>query len=262
MDLSETIRKARLKADLTQVQLAEKLGVTQGTITQYETRPGEVDSKGKPKKSIKPSLDKLPEMAEILNLDVIDFFDNSTTIKKNIVKKELKTNFAHYADFIPKDYAPSNIVFLSKSEMRVGAGSEGVFDLEMLSSEERKVAVDKSFIKGLNPANLKVFEVVGDSMSPEYEESDWVIVDMVNHRYDFVKIAGIYIVRIGEIVYVKRVEFLPYGKVKLISLNPKYGDIYPHKEGYDDDWEILGKVCGKIHYEVYKGLTFNDYGIK
>ena len=161
-----------------------------------------------------------------------------------------------------KDLSLDNIVFLSKSEMRVGAGSEGVFDLEMLSSEERKVAVDKSFIKGLNPANLKVFEVVGDSMSPEYEESDWVIVDMVNHRYDFVKIAGIYIVRIGEIVYVKRVEFLPYGKVKLISLNPKYGDIYPHKEGYDDDWEILGKVCGKIHYEVYKGLTFNDYGIK
>lgn len=160
-----------------------------------------------------------------------------------------------------KDLPLDNIVFLSKSEMRVGAGSEGVFDLEMLSSEERKVAVDKSFIAGLNPANLKVFEVVGDSMSPEYEENDWVIVDMVNCRYEFIKIAGIYIVRIGEIVYVKRVEFLPYGKVKLISLNPKYGDIYPHKEGYDD-WEILGKVCGKIHYEVYKGLTFNDYGIK
>ena len=160
-----------------------------------------------------------------------------------------------------KDLPPDIMVFLSKLEMRVGAGSEGVFDIEMLNSEERKVAVDKSFIAGLNPANLKVFEVVGDSMSPEYEENDWVIVDMVNCRYEFIKIAGIYIVRIGEIVYVKRVEFLPYGKVKLISLNPKYGDIYPHKEGYDD-WEILGKVCGKIHYEVYKGLTFNDYGIK
>ena len=160
-----------------------------------------------------------------------------------------------------KDLPLDNIVFLSKPEMRVGAGREGVFDIEMLNSEERKVAVDKSFIAGLNPANLKVFEVVGDSMSPEYEENDWVIVDMVNCRYEFIKIAGIYIVRIGEIVYVKRVEFLPYGKVKLISLNPKYGDIYPHKEGYDD-WEILGKVCGKIHYEVYKGLTFNDYGVR
>lgn len=261
-ELSDVISSARNKVDLTQKQLADKMGVTQGTIGQYETKKGEIGKNGKEKKSSTPSLDKIPEMAEILNLDVTDFFPSHPNLKANIVKKELKNNFAHYTDFIPKDYAPSNIVFLSKSEMRVGAGSEGVFDLEMLNSEERKVAVDKSFIKGLNPANLKVFEVVGDSMSPEYEESDWVIVDMVNHRYDFVKIAGIYIVRIGEIVYVKRVEFLPYGKVKLISLNPKYGDIYPHKEGYDDDWEILGKVCGKIHYEVYKGLTFNDYGIK
>lgn len=262
MDIHQKIKAFRLEAGLTQVQFAEKLGITQGLVAHYETQPGEIGKNGKEKKSSKPELEKLPLIAEILGKSVVDLFDDEAREKANIVKKELKTNFAHYADFIPKDYAPSNIVFLSKSEMRVGAGSEGVFDLEMLSSEERKVAVDKSFIKGLNPANLKVFEVVGDSMSPEYEESDWVIVDMVNHRYDFVKIAGIYIVRIGEIVYVKRVEFLPYGKVKLISLNPKYGDIYPHKEGYDDDWEILGKVCGKIHYEVYKGLTFNDYGIK
>ena len=260
MDLSETIRKARLKADLTQVQLAEKLGVTQGTITQYETKLGEVDSKGKPKKSVKPSLDKLPEMAEILNLDVTDFFDNSAVIKRSIVKKELKNNFTHYADFIPKDYAPKNIVFLSLSEMRVGAGSEGTFDISMIENEERKVAVDKSFIKGLNPANLKVFKVVGDSMRPDYDEDDLAIVDMVNHRYDFVKIAGVYIVRMGDVVYIKRVEFLPYGNVKLISLNDKYGDLYPHKEGYE--WEILGKVCGKIHYEISSGLTFEDYGIK
>lgn len=25
---------------------------------------------------------------------------------------------------------------------------------------------------------------------------------------------------------------------------------------------IAGKVCGKVHCEVYKGLTFEDYGIK
>ena len=97
-------------------------------------------------------------------------------------------------------------------------------------------------------------------MLPDFDESDWAIVDMVNNRGNFVRIAGVYVVRMGEIVYIKRVEFLPNDNVKLISLNPKYGDIYPHKEGYD--CEILGKVCGKIHYEVHKGLTFNDYGIK
>ena len=160
-----------------------------------------------------------------------------------------------------KDLSLDNIVFLSKSEMRVGAGSEGVYDLEMLQKDERKIAVDKAFLKGLDTKNLRIFEVVGDSMEPDFYEGDWAIADMVAGRDKFVRIAGVYIVRVDDVVYIKRVEFLPQGKIKLISLNPKYSDMYPHKEGYSE-CEILGKVCGKIHCEVYKGLTFEDYGIK
>jgi putative transcriptional regulator len=260
MDIHQKIRAFRQEAGLTQVQFAEKLGITQGLVAHYETQPGEIGKNGKEKKSSKPELEKLPLIAEILGKNVIDLFDDEETSKKQIVKKELKNNFEKYAHLIPAEYSLKNVVFLSKSEMRVGAGSEGTFDLEMLNKEERKVAVDKSFVKGLNPVNLRVFEVVGDSMLPDFEESDWAIVDMVNNRGNFVRIAGVYVVRMGEIVYIKRVEFLPNDNVKLISLNPKYGDIYPHKEGYD--CEILGKVCGKIHYEVHKGLTFDNFGIK
>lgn len=160
-----------------------------------------------------------------------------------------------------KDLSLDNIVFLSKSEMRIGAGSEGVYDLAMLQKDERKIAVDKAFLKGLDTKNLRIFEVVGDSMEPDFYEGDWAIADMVAGRDKFIRIAGIYIVRVDDVVYIKRVEFLPQGKIKLISLNPKYSDMYPHKEGYSE-CEILGKVCGKVHCEVYKGLTFEDYGIK
>lgn len=159
-----------------------------------------------------------------------------------------------------KDLSLDNIVFLSKSEMRIGAGSEGVYDLAMLQKDERKIAVDRAFLKGLDTKNLRIFEVVGDSMEPDFYEGDWAIADMVAGRDNFVRIAGVYIVRMDDVVYIKRVEFLPQNKIKLISLNPKYSDIYPHKEGYE--CEILGKVCGKVHCEVYKGLTFEDYGIK
>lgn len=159
-----------------------------------------------------------------------------------------------------KDLSLDNIVFLSKSEMRVGAGSEGVYDLAMLQKDERKIAVDRAFLKGLDTKNLRIFEVVGDSMEPDFYEGDWAIADMVAGRGDFIRIAGVYIVRVDDVVYIKRVEFLPQNKIKLISLNPKYSDMYPHKEGYE--CEILGKVCGKVHCEVYKGLTFEDYGIK
>lgn len=40
-------------------------------------------------------------------------------------------------------------------------------------------------------------------MEPEFCEGDIAIVDMVNHRYDFVKIGGIYIVRVNEVVHIK-----------------------------------------------------------
>lgn len=259
MELSDVISSARKKAKLTQKELADKMGVSQGTIGQYETKKGEIGKDGKEKKTANPSLDKIPDMAEILDLDVTSFFPSHPELKNQIVKKELKNNFEKYAHLIPAEYSLKNVVFLSKSDMLIGAGSEGAYDLDLFN-KETKIAVDRSFIKGLDPKNLKLFEVVGDSMQPEYDEGDLAIVDMVNFRGDFIKIGGIYVVRVGDVVYVKRVEFLPKGAIKLISLNSKYGDLYPHKEGYE--YEILGKVCGKIKLEIQKGLTFSDSGIK
>ena len=259
MELSDVISSARKKAKLTQKELADKMGVSQGTIGQYETKKGEIGKDGKEKKTANPSLDKIPDMAEILDLDVTSFFPSHPELKNQIVKKELKNNFEKYAHLIPAEYGLKNVVFLSKSDMLIGAGSEGAYDLDLFN-KETKIAVDRSFIKGLDPKNLKLFEVVGDSMQPEYDEGDLAIVDMVNFRGDFIKIGGIYVVRVGDVVYVKRVEFLPKGAIRLISLNSKYGDLYPHKEGYE--YEILGKVCGKIKLEIQKGLTFSDSGIK
>ncbi|MCD8213113.1 MAG: LexA family transcriptional regulator [Campylobacter sp.] len=247
MSLGKKIRQARKTQGLTQLQLSEILGINRASITQYETDV------------ITPPMATLKKIADICNTDMLYFFDDEYSARTKVVKKELQTNFNQYIDLIPQEYHPKNIVFIDKIEMLAGAGSEGVFDLELFNSST-KVGIDRSFIRGLNPANLKIFEVVGDSMLPEYDEGDLAIVDMVNHRYNFVRIGGIYIVRMGDIVYIKRVEFLPNNTAKLISLNSKYGDIYPHKEGYE--WEILGKVCGKIHYEISKGLTFDDQGIK
>ncbi|MDR2099984.1 MAG: LexA family transcriptional regulator [Campylobacteraceae bacterium] len=152
----------------------------------------------------------------------------------------------------------NNIIFLDKINLRAGAGAEGYADLPI---ETTKIGIDKSTIadiKGLDPKNLKVIEVIGDSMQPEYYEGDFAIIDMVNERKDFIKIEGIYIVRVHDVIYIKKVNFLPENKIRLISVNTQYGDIYPHKDGYE--YEILGKVCGKIQF--FKGLTFDYQGIK
>lgn len=161
-----------------------------------------------------------------------------------------------YRDLIglPRD-EDSNFIYIDKYDMVAGAGSAGVFDIDMPSTQ--KIGIDKSILARYDTKHIKIFECIGDSMEPEFNEGDYVFVDMVDGR-DFVKIPDIYIVRVGDTVQIKRVEFLGGIKVKLISLNPKYGEYYPHKNG--EECEILGKVCGRI--ELKKGLSFEDYGIR
>ncbi len=140
--------------------------------------------------------------------------------------------------------------------MRVGAGSEGVFDLELLNKEERKVAVDVLH-KGAKPRKFKSFRKLWAIVCCLILMRAIAIVDMVNNRGNFVRISGGLCRSDGDIVY-KRAEFLPNDNVKLISHKLKYGDIYPHKEGYDR--EILVLVCGKYIMRCIRGLPFNDYG--
>lgn len=258
MNIHQKIKAFRLEAGLTQAQFAEKLGITQGLVAHYETQPGEIGKNGKEKKSSKPELEKLPLIAEILGKNVVDLFDDETQSKSDIVKKELKDNFERYAHLVPDDRQLKDAVLIPKLQIVAGAGSEGFFDVAMLNTKGY-VPVERHVIGKLNPENLRAIEIVGDSMEPEFYEGDVAIIDMVNHRYDFVKIAGVYVVRSDEAVYIKKVEFMPRGGIRMMSINRSYGDI---TIAPDENFEILGKVCGKVHYEIYKGLVFDDQGIK
>lgn len=60
------LREKRLSANLTQEQLAKRLGVQRTTVTMWET--GET----------MPRTDKLPEIAKILNCNIGDLFEKST----------------------------------------------------------------------------------------------------------------------------------------------------------------------------------------
>ena len=90
MELSDVISSARKKAKLTQKELADKMGVSQGTIGQYETKKGEIGKDGKEKKTANPSLDKIPDMAEILDLDITSFFPSRPAKKPDRQKRAEK----------------------------------------------------------------------------------------------------------------------------------------------------------------------------
>ncbi|MDA3046726.1 XRE family transcriptional regulator [Campylobacter sp. VBCF_06 NA8] len=241
LDIHQKLKKARKDAGLSQEQVAEKLKLlniekTQPQISMWEKSPSEVEEKIKGK-SVKPSFDDLCALAEIYGVDIEYFSDNYKGAKPQKISLS------------------SDNILIPKLNIFAGAGSEGVFDITLLGND-KNISVSREIIGALNPANLRAIEIIGDSMEPEFYEGDIAVVDMVNFRYNFVKIAGIYIVRTGEAIYIKKVDFLPRGGIKLISINKSYGDM---ELGADDDFEILGKVCGKIHFT--KGLIFTDQGI-
>ena len=239
LDIHQKLKLARKEAKLSQVYVADYMQRAQGQISMWETSPNEVltNKKGK---SVKPSFKDLCKLAELYNKPIAYFSDEFNS--------EIAVTNTPNSQF-------SETISIPKLNIFAGAGSEGVFDISLLKSD-KSISVSREIIGKLNPINLNAIEIIGDSMEPEFYEGDIAVIDMVNHRYDFVKIAGIYIVRTQEAVYIKRVEFLPKGGVKLISINKNYTDIVLNS---DDDFEILGKVCGKIHFT--KGLVFTTQGI-
>ncbi len=61
-----TIENLRKKINISQSELAEQLGVTQGAISQWE------------KGITSPVADKLPELARILQCEISDLFEDET----------------------------------------------------------------------------------------------------------------------------------------------------------------------------------------
>lgn len=74
-------------------------------------------------------------------------------------------------------------------------------------------------VLNVDPRATALVEVVGDSMSPAIDEGDVVLVDLreVRFRHD-----GIYVLRTGNDLAVKRLQRQPDGSILIRSDNPAY----------------------------------------
>nr|DAX46203.1 MAG TPA: Repressor protein CI [Caudoviricetes sp.] len=82
---------------------------------------------------------------------------------------------------------------------------------------------------------LSVVKVSGDSMDDVLKNNDTILVD---HTQNEVR-DGLYALRIGNEVFVKRIQRLP-NKLLVISANAAYP---PFELSADDDYAIIGKVA-------------------
>lgn len=92
-------------------------------------------------------------------------------------------------------------------------------------------------MQGLEPGALSVIAVEGDSMEPTLRDGDEILVDRTPRALR----AGIFVIRMDDVLLVKRLEPGRVGQVTIISDNPAYG----RSERSLADVEVVGRVVWK-----------------
>lgn len=91
--------------------------------------------------------------------------------------------------------------------------------------------------QGLDPRMLSVIEVEGDSMEPTLRDGDEILVDRTVRPLR----AGIHVIRMDDVLLVKRLEAGPAGMLHVISDNP----VYARSERAVDEVSVIGRVVWK-----------------
>ena len=116
------------------------------------------------------------------------------------------------------------------AEVSCGHGFLNTDELELI----RFVRVSQGFIRRYCPSALQIMAAFGDSMEPTLHEGDAVIVDISEKK---IVRDGMYVVRIGEGLFVKRVQVTPEG-LRLLSDNKFYEPINTTPESI----EVIGRA--------------------
>ncbi|RQW45441.1 S24 family peptidase [Novosphingobium sp. LASN5T] len=91
--------------------------------------------------------------------------------------------------------------------------------------------------QGLDPVALSVIAVEGDSMEPTLRDGDEILVDRTPRALR----AGIHVIRLDDMLLVKRLEPGPAGTMRVISDNPAY----PASERAMGEVDVVGRVVWK-----------------
>ena len=94
--------------------------------------------------------------------------------------------------------------------------------------------------QNLHSKNLVCIKVRGDSMEPTLNNGDVILVNTARQVGD-----GVFVVRIGSLLRVKRLQTLLNGSLKISSDNPIYESETLNPNG-DSDFAIIGECHSKI----------------
>lgn len=92
---------------------------------------------------------------------------------------------------------------------------------------------------GAKAQDLCLIRVSGDSMEPTLRAGDVILID---HRACRPDREGIYIMRVGEMLLVKRLQALPGGKIRVASDNPAFDPWTLDQDELGTEVLVVGRV--------------------
>jgi len=145
----------------------------------------------------------------------------------------------HQPQSAVQDYDDQDAVWVPLYDVYASAGGgEDVWGEEI----EQYIPFSRVWLnqKNLHSKNLSCVKVRGDSMEPTLNNGDVILVNTARQVGD-----GVFVVRIGNLLRVKRLQTLLNGSLKISSDNPIYeSETLNPKE--DSDFAIIGECHSKI----------------
>ncbi len=149
-------------------------------------------------------------------------------------KEEMKSLAESYSN-------EEDLIIIDVLNVEASAGNGSIGDLVEVVKKLHYVPEQfHSYFRGINPDNIRVINIRGDSMHPTFNAGDMIFVDINTCYFDG---DGVYVFTYKGATYVKRLQNVG-DCLLVISDNPVYREWEIKEESYNE-LHIQGKV--KVH---------------
>lgn len=212
-DISERILSLRQAQKLTRKAFAEAIGVGEGKVQALETGAQKADHI-----TLAAIIDRFEVSANWLLMGGIDEESDSNPV----------TSFVQIPRYTVSASAGNGSSFVG-DEMDI---TYYAFNIQWIKR------------RGLDPKELQIIEVKGDSMEPKLWDGDLILIDRSQNAP---KDGKSFVVRVWDEFVVKHVQIIGQSAISLISAN----SVYPPRElklPLDErDFQIIGQVVASMH---------------
>ncbi|HEM6184866.1 TPA: helix-turn-helix domain-containing protein [Streptococcus suis] len=224
-----SLKKRRLEKDLSQVEIAEILGINKSSYSSWESGRAQ------------PNQKNLAALADILDVD-ITYFESEYNIVNNYLQltPENQVRAEDYVEELLLSEQTSNVTPLFSvqvlADIQLSAGlGEGFFDefeTETVYSDEEQYGYDIAAW------------IEGDSMEPVYKSGEVALIRSNGFDYD----GAVYALTWNDSVYIKKL-YRDEDGFRMVSLNKDYPEKFIP---YEDEPRIVGLVVG--HFMPVEGV--------